>query len=360
MHLHSISSTPDPPVVAVARPFPPYGRIAVAAVILAAVGGAVYLLATVRQVFFLSAFSIVLAFVLHYPITFLSRAMPRPLAAVLTLAGMASFFVGFIFMLLPSFQQQAQSLLEQTPRALEQIRVWWRHAPLPSHDELFEAMRHRITDSVSVLLSRAVPIAFGLASVVGTAVAVFVLAFFLAWNPRAYLNGVLRLVPRRHTRTAVVLFRRLGVTLRAWTGGTLLGMTLIGLFTATGLYAVGLDTWFALGLLAFIGAFIPFVGPVVTAVPALVMGFAVSPTKGLAVLAVYLIVQQVEGHVVQPLIMKRAVRIQPAVLLLWQLLLATAFGLPGLLVATPLLAAVQITVKYLYVHRTLGKPIGWP
>lgn len=335
------------------RPLPRYGAIAVSGLVLAAVAVGLYVLAAVRGLVFVMVFAVVLAFVLHHPIAFFGRFMPRPLAVILTVLLTLGLLGGVGLLVIPPLEQQAQRLLEELPRAVDRLQGWLRRNG--GRHDLIAATRSKMTDQLGTLLSQAVPIALGVASVLATALAVLVLAFFLAAAPRVYVNGLVRLVPRRHVKPTVILLKRIGVTLRSWTLGTLVSMAIIGVLTGLGLMLVGVDTWLVLGVLAFFGEFVPFLGPILTAIPGLAVGFSLSPTMGMWVLGVYLAVQQLENHLVQPFVMKRAVRIQPAVLLLWQLALGVAFGLPALLVATPLLAVVQVTVQYLYIERALGK-----
>ena len=132
-------------------------------------------------------------------------------------------------------------------------------------------------------------------------------------------------------------------------------MLIMGLVCAIGLKLIGIQNWLLLGIITFFATFVPYVGAIASAVPGLLLGLAASPEKCLEAAGVYLIVHIVEGYVVQPLIMKRAVEIRPAVLLLWQLSIGAIFGVLGILIATPLLVCVQIAVGYLYIEKTLHK-----
>ncbi len=163
------------------------------------------------------------------------------------------------------------------------------------------------------------------------------------------------MVPERWGPVAAGLLARLGRALGGWVIGTVVLMAVVGVSTALGLLLVGIEGWLVLGVLMFFGEFIPFVGPVVGAIPGILIGLAQSPTKAVYAALVYLAVQQLESHILQPIVMRRAVDVGPALLLTWGILMAVAFGLLGVLIATPLLACVQVAVQYLWIERALGK-----
>jgi predicted PurR-regulated permease PerM len=324
---------------------------------------AVYLLfAQLLHIFLLAFAAIILAFIVHYPLDALARIMPRPLAAGLTFLLLIGIVVGFGVLGAPMVEEQGSKLLEKLPRTINKLHAWWRNVERTAAMEALGAevpggVRGRIREELNGVVDRAVPLAMSVIALAGSALVVMVLAIFLAYNPRAYVRGIVRLVPRHRARHVVVLMRRLGDTMGSWTVGTLVSMTLVGVLTGVGTFAIGLESWFVLAILGFIGEFVPYIGPTAAAVPGILVAFADSPRTGVYACIVYTIVQGLESYVLQPVIMKRAVRIQPALLLLWQLAMAAAFGIVGIFIATPLLAILQETIEYAYIHKTLRKPL---
>jgi predicted PurR-regulated permease PerM len=329
-------------------------RVALSTLVIAAIVALAYAVARVQSILLFVFFSMVVAIVLHHPIKWLSRWLPRALAAVVTLLALAALVAGLVLLVLPPLEDQAARLVEQGPAALDRVQQWLRQAG-GKPGGLGGSLRTRAGEEIGRLLSQALPVVMAIVGGALTALAVVVVAFFMAVNPRIYLNGLLRLVPRAHMKEALLLLRRMGETLRRWTVGTLIAMAVVGTLTGLGLLLVGIDTWLVLGVLSFFGEFIPFLGPVLFSIPGIAMGLAVSPSTGLWAAAVYLVVQQLENHLLQPVIMRRALRAPPALLLVWQLVAAAVFGLPGLLVATPMLAVGEVAIERLYVHRALGK-----
>lgn len=322
--------------------------------------GLLHLFPRLRTVAFLGFFSLVFASVLDLPIAWLSRRMPRLLATTLTALALAGLLAGLVALAVPILMEQASRLVQRIPEALTRLESWWTRV---SRSDLLSGVEAggpgnvlgQLRDQVGRIAVKVIPAALGTVAVVGHAVLALVLAIMFAHAPREYLERLVRIVPRGSEESAEELFRRTGGALRRWMVGVLGSMTLVGALTGIGLLVVGIDLWFALAVLSFFGEFVPYAGPVLAAFPGVAVGLAESPATALKVLVVYVAVQQLEGNVIQPLLMRWAVRIPPGLLLLWQLAFLTAFGLGGLIIATPLLAALQAALGYGFIVRVLGK-----
>jgi predicted PurR-regulated permease PerM len=142
--------------------------------------------------------------------------------------------------------------------------------------------------------------------------------------------------------------------LRKWLVTQLIAMLVIGAASTIALLVLGVKAPFALGIIAGLFEFIPTVGPILSAVPAIAMGFLDSPEKALYVGLTYLAIQQLENHLLIPLLMKGGMDLPPVLTIVTQGLMALLFGFLGLMIAVPLLAAVVVPVKMLYVEDALG------
>lgn len=199
---------------------------------------------------------------------------------------------------------------------------------------------------------------------VGNAIAeVLVVIFggiFLAAQPRFYKSGVIKLVP--HAQRAVIgeAMDESEQALRLWLKGQLIAMVVVGALTGIALWALGLQSALVLGLLAGLLEFIPFIGPILAAVPAILLALAVSPDLALWVALVYLVVQQFEGYLLTPLVQQYAVDL-PSVVLLFSLVgLGMLFGTLGVFLAAPLTVVIYVLVKRLYVIEALHTPTPIP
>ncbi|MFH0901254.1 MAG: AI-2E family transporter [Pseudomonadota bacterium] len=316
----------------------------------------------VRWLFFLAFLAVLFAAILSIPVGFLARWLPRAFAAVLVIAALISAAIGVFYLSVPLLAAQVARLAQGVPAAIDRLEDFYSRlvghpalAQLPESQELLSSLSSRVRAGLADLAAGIVPLAFGTLSAVGVAILLVFVTMFLAYSSRDYVKAVIRLVPRGREDAARELLRRLGTTIQHWTLGTLVSMFFVGALTSIGLLIAGIDSWYALGLIMFFAEFVPYVGPIVGAIPGIAVGLAESGTTALYALLVYVTVQELEGHLLTPLVMKRAVSIQPALLLLWQILLASAFGFFAVLVSTPLLACIKVTVDYLYVERMLGK-----
>ncbi len=145
-----------------------------------------------------------------------------------------------------------------------------------------------------------------------------------------------------------------GATLRWWLFGTLLKMIAVGLLTFVGLWALDVPLAMLLAIIAGLLDFVPYIGPIVAALPAILIGFTGGLELAFWVAVVYLIVQQLESLVISPVIYHRTVYMPPALTILAEVILLAMAGAIGLILATPLMALTIVLVKMLYVEQVLG------
>lgn len=199
---------------------------------------------------------------------------------------------------------------------------------------------------------------------IGTGVAdvliVLVAGIFLAVQPRFYLTGLVKLVPPGKRSLAFESIMESERALRLWLRGQLIAMVVVGLLTGLGLWALGMRSALALGLLAGILEFVPFAGPILSAVPAVLLALAVSPDLALWVVLLYIAVQQFEGYVLMPLVQQYAVELPGVVLLFSLIAFGSIFGVLGVILAAPLAVVTFVLVKRLYVIETLHTPTPLP
>jgi predicted PurR-regulated permease PerM len=135
-------------------------------------------------------------------------------------------------------------------------------------------------------------------------------------------------------------------------------MVVMGVVTTVVLLLLDVKAAVALGVIAGLLEFAPTIGPILAAVPAIAMGFRDSPEKALTVGVAYLVIQQLEGHVLIPMLMKEGMDLPPALTVVTQGVMALLFGFLGLMVAVPLLAVVIVPIKLLYVQGVVGDAAG--
>ena len=183
---------------------------------------------------------------------------------------------------------------------------------------------------------------------------------FLASQPRFYRTGAIKLVPPAKRELVADAMDHSEKALRLWLKAQLISMTVVGTLVWIGLSLLGVPSALALALIAFTLEFIPFAGPVLSAVPAVLLALLHSPELALWVVGLYIIVQQIEGNVVYPLVQQWAVHV-PAVVLLFSLIgFGMLFGIIGVIFAAPLTVVTYVLVKRLYVVEALHTPTPIP
>lgn len=197
-------------------------------------------------------------------------------------------------------------------------------------------------------------VAFNAAQILVVLVTVFFGVTFTLMNPRPIFGAMFSLVPERHHDKTLTIVQRVGKFVPGWAGATLLGMLTIGLLTFLLMWPIfGFMDALVLGLIAGVLEAVPFLGPLLSAVPALLFAVGKGGMTPLWVVLAYCAIQALENNVITPLIMARGMKLHPVAVIFSMLLCVSAFGVLGVLVAAPLVAIVDILHDELYRKRFL-------
>jgi predicted PurR-regulated permease PerM len=229
-------------------------------------------------------------------------------------------------------------------------------APTTDSTTLATSLRQHLGEQLSGATRYLFPFLSSTIQVVTGLFIIVFLSIYIAVDPGMYRRGIMHLFPHaRRDRIGDVL-SALAAVLRRWLITQLIAMLTIGTITTVVLLALRVKAAFALGLLSGLFEFIPTVGPILSSLPAIAMGFLDSPEKAVWVAIAYIGVQFMENHVLIPLLMKGGINLPPALTVFSQALMALLFGFLGLMCAVPLLAATVTAVKMLYVEDVVGDP----
>jgi predicted PurR-regulated permease PerM len=195
-------------------------------------------------------------------------------------------------------------------------------------------------------------------AVISGIVLVIFLAIYFAIDPSVYRRGLVHLVPERARPRTEETLTAIAVTLRKWLVTQLIAMVVIGAVTTVVLMVLKVRAAVPLGILAGLLEFVPTLGPILSSVPAIAMGFVDSPEKALAVAIAYVGIQFLENHLLIPILMREGLDLPPALTIVMQALMAIVFGVLGLLVAVPLLAAIMIATRTLTRYKLAAGAIS--
>jgi predicted PurR-regulated permease PerM len=275
------------------------------------------------------------------------------LALLLTVGG---------WFIIPRFLEQFSALWEQLLQLLERAHDELERFPWIQQALGLDAAEDggKQSGDISEIANQVATAVMTVLGVVATVLIVVVIAVFMAANPALYRSGLLRLVPRRHRHRADEMLSTAGYALRWWLLGQLISMLVLGTVTSIGLLLLGVEVWLGLGVLVGLFTFVPFLGPILAGIPVITIGFATGVQTGLAVLVFYLVLQNVEGNVLTPMIQQRVISLPPALLISVQVLMGTIFGIGGLVLAAPLAVLGMIAVNLIYIEDILGEPRANP
>jgi len=197
----------------------------------------------------------------------------------------------------------------------------------------------------------------GVIGALGNVVIILFVGIYFAASPHLYTNGFIKLVPQAKRPRARQVMKKMGDTLGSWLLGKSISMLIVGVATSVGLGLLGVPLGLLLGIIAGLLDFVPYLGPILAGIPAVLIAFSISPDLALYTILLFTGVQLVEGYLLQPLIESRAVDLPPALTIVMQLVFGTLFGFAGVALATPLAAALKVLVQMLYVEDVLGDKV---
>lgn len=184
-----------------------------------------------------------------------------------------------------------------------------------------------------------------------------VVMLFVAFDPHVYQRGVLWLIPKQHVSIATQTIDRLCAALQWWMAGRLASMTAVGVLTTLGMWIIGMPAPLALGTIAGLLSFVPNIGPIVAALPGLLLAITYGPWMVLWAACIYLAAQLVESSAITPLVEQYAIAVPPGVLVVTQFIFAALSGVWGMIISTPVLVVVMVLAQQLYVNQVLEKHI---
>jgi predicted PurR-regulated permease PerM len=280
--------------------------------------------------------------------------IPRPVGALLTLLAGLSVLAGALALIIPTFIDQANAFVDDVPTIVhdleETIGDITGNRPSEVGDSIQDFLQ-RYTDHPERLIGPITSIGFSVAGVFGALIVILITAYFMAVRPQPLVDGLLRLVPPSRRRHALHVMERLRTAWIGWMKGVAFDMFISGTLLYVGLSIIGLDFAILFAVLTALLVVVPYFGAIVGAIPPVLFAFTDSPGKALAVLIVYVLVQQIESNLIVPLVMARTTRLHPALIAIGVVVVGNLFGIVGLFVAVPIISAAVILTEEIWVRE---------
>ena len=314
---------------------------------------ALIILWQIRQTLLLVFAAVVLATALNAIVQRLRRSgMRRSRAVMLTLSITVLVIILFVALIVPPFISQFLQLIELLPKGFDQVVTWFDRQLqlLPPWLAAIELpTTEKLTQDLQPLLQNVIRNFFAFFSnsltVVVQGLLVFILTIMLLTDPQSYRRAFIILFPSFYRKRADFILTQCEVALDNWLAGALLSSTAVAAFSAIGLSILQIDLVLAQALLAGLLNFIPNIGPTLSLVFPLTVAFLDAPWKAIAVLILYLVIQQVEAYWLTPTVMAKQVSLLPALTLIAQIFFASFFGFLGLLLALPLTVIAKTWIQ---------------
>jgi predicted PurR-regulated permease PerM len=319
---------------------------------------ATYFVYQIRAIVLVFLLTLLFSIIISGPVDYLQRkGVGRALGTLIVFGGLvlvlfvAGYSIGSVV------DNQVRGLVESAPTLLSdaqdqigqlQSALGLEVGLLPDPQQLFDSARNLLSGGT---FSTFVSVGASVANIFSFLVVILIATIFTVAWPAPLVNGFVALWPAGRRGRVREILVELYQTVQRWFLGQLTSMAMIGLLFTVALFLIGIPFALLLGILSGLLAFIPFVGPFISIIPPILLALAQDPILALWVLLAYAVVQFIEGNVIQPVVMSRAVSLHPTVIVFTLLIMGTLFGFVGLLLAIPLIAALQVLVRELWIER---------
>jgi predicted PurR-regulated permease PerM len=302
--------------------------------------------------------TILLSIILSAPVNYLARrGWPRTWGVIAVIAAIGGLFWLLGLALVPAVETQSREFAKAFPMILDEALVLANQAQsffglgtqIGLNPESFSKLGREVLTGSTV--STAAGVGLTAATVVSLAAVVFISTIYLVIRPEPWVNGFVSLFPAGWRQRTREVLQTLYQTVQRWFLGQLAAMTFIAVFWAISLSLIGVPFALLIGIFSGLISFIPYVGALISVVVPVLLALISDPFSAVWVIVAFIIIQQIEGNLLQPIVMSRAVDLHPALVVFAILVMGTLFGIVGVFLAVPLVAALQVLVRELWVQR---------
>ena len=316
----------------------------------------------IRQVILLAFAAIVLATAINRIVQILQKqGIKRGIAVAISLFFIALVLAGFGSIIVPQVIDQWQQLIQQVPLGFEQLKSWYLDLQDIIPNQFFgnlqdpERLIQQISDTGLGLFNNVFSFFSTGLGITLNVILVIAVTIMLLSNPTPYRRNFILIFPAFYRPRVNEILNECEHNLVGSLIGLLFNMLVITIFSGVGLWILGVRLALVNALLAGFLTFIPNIGPTISVIPPALLALLDAPWKALAVVGLYVAIQQIESNILTPLVMKREVSLLPAITLLSQVTFTIFFGTLGLLLAIPLVAVLQVWFRETLVKDVMNQ-----
>lgn len=301
---------------------------------------------------------IIIAWLLDPIVTWLQKnGFKRAIATVMVFLSFISLVVLFFVLLIPSFADQINEFIGSAPSVLNNIKNFWENLfdklnNIYDYDftnikeQLYGGLSNIVSGLTVTLPNKVISIASSIVSGGLNIIFGLFIAFYMLFDFNNVRKHLFNLLPKSIHADAITLTDRLNKTLKSYVQGTLLIMFLLFIFQSITLAIAGLSSPMLFGMFCAVTNVIPYIGPYIGGIPAVIVGFTISPATGIFTLLAVVIAQFLESYFLNPIVMSKTMKLHPVTIMIGLLIFGHFFGILGMVLATPIISCIKIIFNF--------------
>lgn len=301
---------------------------------------------------------IIIAWLLDPIVTWLQKnGFKRAIATVMVFLSFISLVVLFFVLLIPSFADQINEFIGSAPSVLNNIKNFGENLfdklnNIYDYDftnikeQLYGGLSNVVSGLTVTLPNKVISIASSIVSGGLNIIFGLFIAFYMLFDFNNVRKHLFNLLPKSIHADAITLTDRLNKTLKSYVQGTLLIMLLLFIFQSITLAIAGLSSPMLFGMFCAVTNVIPYIGPYIGGIPAIIVGFTISPATGIFTLLAVVIAQFLESYFLNPIVMSKTMKLHPVTIMIGLLIFGHFFGILGMVLATPIISCIKIIFNF--------------
>lgn len=301
---------------------------------------------------------IIIAWLLDPIVTWLQKnGFKRAIATVMVFLSFISLVVLFFVLLIPSFADQINEFIGSAPSILNNIKNFGENLfdklnNIYDYDftnikeQLYGGLSNVVSGLTVTLPNKVISIASSIVSGGLNIIFGLFIAFYMLFDFNNVRKHLFNLLPKSIHADAITLTDRLNKTLKSYVQGTLLIMLLLFIFQSITLAIAGLSSPMLFGMFCAVTNVIPYIGPYIGGIPAVIVGFTISPATGIFTLLAVVIAQFLESYFLNPIVMSKTMKLHPVTIMIGLLIFGHFFGILGMVLATPIISCIKIIFNF--------------